>query len=72
MICACWPPRLDLAALRRRAGQTAWLMLGVPDYEQYVAHILMTHPDEAPLTRDAFLLRRQAARYAGGGGLRCC
>ena len=48
MICACWPPRLDLAALRRRAGQTAWLMLGVPDYEQYVAHMLMTHPDEAP------------------------
>jgi uncharacterized short protein YbdD (DUF466 family) len=65
MICACWPEVL------RRTAETARLMLGVPDYEAYVAHLAAVHPEAAALSRDAFFRKRQAARY-GSGGLRCC
>jgi uncharacterized short protein YbdD (DUF466 family) len=71
MICPCWPSRAGLSAWRRRASETARLMLGVPDYDAYVAHLATAHPGVAPLDRDAFFIERQAARY-GGGGLRCC
>jgi uncharacterized short protein YbdD (DUF466 family) len=66
MICRCFGKTLDLGLLR----QTAQSMLGVPDYDTYVAHIAATHPDRAPLDRDTFFRERQAARY--GSVLRCC
>ena len=65
MICRCFAKTLDLAA------QTARLMVGVPDYDAYVAHLRMVHPTQLPLTRDAFFAARQQARF-GAGGLRCC
>jgi uncharacterized short protein YbdD (DUF466 family) len=71
MICTCFGKTLDLATLRRRAGQTARLMLGVPEYDAYVAHVAATHPNEQPMPRAVFFRERQAARY-GGGGFRCC
>jgi uncharacterized short protein YbdD (DUF466 family) len=46
-------------------------MLGVPDYEAYVAHLAAAHPEVTALSRDAFFRERLAARY-GSGGLRCC
>jgi uncharacterized short protein YbdD (DUF466 family) len=66
MICRCFGKTLDLGLIR----QTARAMLGVPDYEGYVAHLTAMHPDRTPLTRDEFFRERQAARY--GGVLRCC
>lgn len=51
----------------RRLVQTLRLMVGVHDYEQYVAHMRLTHPDAAPLTREAFHRRCVEARYGGGG-----
>jgi uncharacterized short protein YbdD (DUF466 family) len=65
VICRCFAKALDAA------GQTALLMLGVPDYDAYVAHLRTAHPDQAPLKRDAFFAARQQARF-GAGGLRCC
>ena len=51
----------------------ARLMVGVPNYETYVAHIAATHPDRTPMTRAEFFRDRQDARYGGGkGGFRCC
>jgi uncharacterized short protein YbdD (DUF466 family) len=71
MICTCFGKTLDLSTLRRRAGETARLMLGVPGYDAYVAHLAAVHPDKAAMSRDAFFRERQDARY-GGGGFRCC
>jgi len=65
MICRCFTKALDVA------GQTALLMLGVPDYDAYVDHLRTAHPDRLPLTRDAFFAARQKARF-DAGGLRCC
>jgi uncharacterized short protein YbdD (DUF466 family) len=46
-------------------------VLGVPDYDAYVAHLRAHHPDRAVPTKTAFFAERQRARYEGGGG-RCC
>jgi uncharacterized short protein YbdD (DUF466 family) len=58
----------------RYVCQCARLMVGLPDYEAYVAHMRTTHPDQAPLTYEEFFRERQQARYGAGrnGGLRCC
>ncbi len=71
MICNCFGKTLDLGKLGRRAGETARLMLGVPAYEAYVAHMAALHPDIPPMSRDQFFLERQAARY-GGARFKCC
>ena len=71
MICTCFGKTLDTTALGRRAGETARLMLGVPAYEAYAAHIASAHPGQAPMSRDDFFIERQAARY-GVSRFRCC
>ena len=50
------------------------LMVGVPNYGAYVAHMQATHPDRAPMDYEAFFRERQQARYGGGQGRigRCC
>jgi uncharacterized short protein YbdD (DUF466 family) len=57
-----------------RLGQCAHLMVGVPDYETYVAHVESAHPGQAPMTYKQFFRERQAARYGDRGtrGMRCC
>ena len=66
------PGALALAATAwQRMAQTARLMVGVPDYDAYVAHLRAAHPDVHPLTRDDFVRAAQARRY-GRGGSRCC
>jgi len=52
-------------------GQCAQLMVGIPDYETYVAHVTRAHPGRAPMTYEEFFRERQAARY-GARGIRCC
>ena len=64
LICAC-----------RAARETAHLMVGVPDYDRYVAHIRANHPDVEPMDRSAFFRDAQDRRYGGGnrtGVMRCC
>jgi uncharacterized short protein YbdD (DUF466 family) len=52
----------------------ARLMVGIPNYEAYLAHMGKTHPDQAPMDYDQFFRNRQSARFgeAGTGGFRCC
>lgn len=55
----------------RWATRTARLMIGLPDYEAYVAHVLARHPGREPMAREAFFSERLQARY-GKGSSRCC
>jgi len=54
--------------------KTARLMVGVPDYEAYVAHRRHAHPGEPVMSYEDFFRERQASRYGEGGGKisRCC
>jgi uncharacterized short protein YbdD (DUF466 family) len=55
------------------AAQTAHLMVGLPDYENYVAHRQQTHPDQPVMSRVEFFRERQESRYGGKGRVfRCC
>jgi uncharacterized short protein YbdD (DUF466 family) len=56
-----------------RAVQTARLMVGIPDYETYVAHRRAHHPGEPVMSYAEFFRERQRARYASERGrLGCC
>ena len=60
-----------LRALWALLAQTARLIVGVPDYGRYVAHMRRSHPDTPPMSREAFFVNRLDARY-GRGASRCC
>jgi uncharacterized short protein YbdD (DUF466 family) len=67
----------DLAAggrlLAQRLSQTANLMVGLPDYDVYVAHRRALHPREPVMNREEFFRERQRSRYGDSGrGFRCC
>ena len=52
--------------------RAAWLgVLGIPNYEAYLAHMHATHPGETPLGRGEFLAWALERRYASRGP-RCC
>lgn len=56
-----------------RAVQTARLMVGVPDYDTYVAHRKAHHLGEPVMSYTEFFRERQKARYATEKGrLRGC
>jgi uncharacterized short protein YbdD (DUF466 family) len=57
--------------LGRSLARSLRLMVGQPDYGTYVQHMRLTHPDQAPMSYEAFFRERQEARYGGGKG-RCC
>ncbi|HTV95514.1 MAG TPA: YbdD/YjiX family protein [Steroidobacteraceae bacterium] len=48
----------------RVAVQTARLMVGVPDYDTYVAHRKTHHPQEPIMSYVEFFRERQSARYS--------
>ena len=50
------------------------LMVGMPNYETYAAHIRGRHPDAPVMTEVEFFRDRQNARFGEGGraGLHCC
>jgi uncharacterized short protein YbdD (DUF466 family) len=59
--------------LRDRAARLAAAVravLGVPDYERYLAHARTVHPESRPMSRDEFVAVRTAARYERPGS-RC-
>ena len=57
--------------LARSLAQSLRLMVGLPDYDNYLSHMARTHPDQVPMTYEAFFRERQMARYGTGRG-RCC
>jgi len=50
------------------AAKTARLMVGLPDYENYVKHRTAKHPGEPVMSYKEFFRERQDARYAVGKG----
>ena len=46
-------------------------MLGAPDYERYLEHVLVAHPGESPMSREEFQCERLESRYNKPGS-RCC
>ncbi|MBU65379.1 MAG: DUF466 domain-containing protein [Cupriavidus sp.] len=61
----------QIGTMGRYLGQSLRLMVGLPDYQTYVAHMESTHPDRTPMTYEEFFRERQQARYGGGQG-KCC
>ena len=54
-------------------GQTARLMVGLPDYDNYLNHMQENHPDQPAMSYEAFFRERQDARYGGRGRVpKCC
>ena len=48
-----------LAKAGKYLGQAAKLMVGVPDYDNYVQHIRLNHPDQTPRTPGCSLRRER-------------
>jgi len=48
--------------------RTARLMVGIPDYETYVEHRRINHPEEPIMSYEEFFRDRQEARYAVAKG----
>ena len=46
-------------------------IIGVPDYDNYLAHMRERHPDVTPMTRERFMATQLAARFEKPGA-RCC
>lgn len=46
-------------------------VIGVPDYDIYLAHTREHHPDKTPLTREEFTNQRLLDKYTRPGS-RCC
>jgi uncharacterized short protein YbdD (DUF466 family) len=65
-------PGARLKRLVRIAGRTVGQVIGLPDYEAYVAHRRATHPEEPLMSREAFYRNRQQARFGSGQGRCCC
>lgn len=63
---------MTLRRLWHGLSDTARLMVGVPSYRAYVAHMAAVHPDRPVMDEAAFLRNRQEARYGGRNGGRCC
>ena len=63
-----------LARIGKHLGQAARLMVGVPDYDNYVRHMREAHPERPVMSYKEFFRERQQARYGGGGGRTggCC
>jgi uncharacterized short protein YbdD (DUF466 family) len=62
---------LRFGGLLRCLCDGARLMVGVPRYEDYLAHMARTHPGKPVMSYAEFVRDRQSARY-GSNGLRCC
>jgi len=67
-------PTSTFSKLTRTLSRIARLMVGVPDYETYVAHRRQSHPGEPIMSYEDFFRERQASRYGEGRGKinRCC
>lgn len=64
----------DLSRMGKYLGQAARMLVGMPDYDTYLEHMRSTHPEQTPMSYEAFFRERQDARYGGGKGrpVRCC
>jgi uncharacterized short protein YbdD (DUF466 family) len=54
-----------------RAAVVVRRVIGVPDYDNYLAHMRERHPDVTPMIRERFMATQLAARFEKPGA-RCC
>ena len=50
----------SLAKAGKYLGQAAKLMIGMPDYDNYVEHMRVNHPDQTPMTYEELSGRTRA------------
>ena len=62
------PSMPDIREVMRWAVRTARLMIGIPDYDAYVAHRRSHHPGEPIMSYEEFFMECQRLRYAVGKG----
>jgi uncharacterized short protein YbdD (DUF466 family) len=48
------------------------LMVGLPEYDTYLAHMEQTHPGQPVMSYEEFFRERQQARYGSGKRGGCC
>lgn len=63
--------RASIGQAGRYLGQSLRLMVGMPDYDAYLSHMERTHPEQAPMSYEAFFQERLEARYGSRTG-KCC
>jgi uncharacterized short protein YbdD (DUF466 family) len=61
-----------LAQAGKYLGQSMRLMVGLPEYDTYLAHMEKTHPGEPVMSYEEFFRERQEARYGSGKRPSCC
>lgn len=63
----------EITRAGRYLGQTMRLMVGLPEYDNYLTHMENTHPGQPVMSYEEFFRERQEARYgANGRAGRCC
>lgn len=63
-----------VAGARERLEAAACVLrriIGVPDYDRYLAHVHAHHPEAVPMSQDEFVRQRMLDKYTKPGG-RCC
>jgi uncharacterized short protein YbdD (DUF466 family) len=55
----------------RDVRQVCRQVFGIPDYERYLAHVALRHPDQPVLSRRAYCAQAIEHKY-GKSGPRCC
>ena len=60
-----------MLALAERIARVVRRVIGVPDYDRYLAHVQHVHPECVPMTRDEFARDSLTRRYNTPGN-RCC
>ncbi len=53
----------NLGQAKKYLGQAAKMLIGIPDYDNYVTHMQTNHPDQPYMTYEEFFRERQQARY---------
>lgn len=61
----------DIPGIAQRVARVIRRIIGVPDYETYVAHMRVHHPGQEPMSERDFHRERLTARYSRPGS-RCC
>ena len=59
----------------KMVGHGMKMLVGMPDYDNYVQHMQVRHPELPIMSYETFFRERQQARYGGvgkGGAMRCC
>lgn len=49
----------NLGQAKKYLGQAAKMLIGIPDYDNYVEHMQTNHPDQPYMTYDEFFRERQ-------------